>query len=69
MTNLEILRRNAGLSRKRLAELSGVNERTIKSYEAETRSVERAGIEKLMRLSKGLNCSIADIVSREGEEK
>ena len=52
----------AGLTQKELASLSGVPLRVIRSYEQGQRSLENAGAESILRLSRVLSCQIEDLL-------
>lgn len=52
----------AGLTQKELASLSGVPLRVIRSYEQGQRSLENAGAESIVRLSRALSCQIEDLL-------
>lgn len=52
----------AGLTQKELASLSGVPLRVIRSYEQGQRSLENAGAESALRLSRALSCQIEDLL-------
>ena len=52
----------AGLTQKELASLSGVPLRVIRSYEQGQRSLENAGAESILRLSRALSCQIEDLL-------
>ena len=62
MTNLEILRRNAGLSQTQLSELSGVTARTIRAYEQRQSDISKAQFNILNALSMTLGCSVYDLM-------
>ena len=62
MTNLEIFRRNAGLSQTQLSELSGVTARTIRAYEQRQSDISRAQFNILNALSMTLGCSVYDLM-------
>ena len=63
-TNLKIIRRQAGLSQRRLAELSGVPLRTIQQYEQRQKNINKAQAEYLMRLSHTLCCWVDNLVEK-----
>ena len=52
----------AGLTQKELASLAGVPLRVIRSYEQGQRSLENAGAESILRLSRALSCQIEDLL-------
>ena len=55
---LKRARRNAGLTQKELASLSGTTLRVIRAYEQGKRSLENAGAESVLRLSRVLGCPV-----------
>lgn len=61
-TNLQTLRKRAGLSQKQLAELSGVSIRMIQQYEIMDKDINKASAISLLRLSKVIGCSIEDLL-------
>lgn len=63
-TNLKLLRQNAGLSQRGLAELSGIPVRTIQQYEQRRKSINKAQVEYLALLAGALCCEIRDLLER-----
>lgn len=63
-TNLRLLRQRAGLTQRRLAELSGVPVRTVQQYEQRQKNINKAQAERLVRLSKVLCCGIGDLMEK-----
>lgn len=63
-TNLKLMRQNAGLSQRRLAELSGVPIRTIQQYEQRQKNINKAQAEYLVLLSKVLCCDVEDLLEK-----
>lgn len=63
-TNLKLLRQNAELSQRELAELSGVPVRTIQQYEQRQKNINKAQAEYLVMLAKVLCCGIEDIMEK-----
>lgn len=63
-TNLKILRQNAGLSQRELAENSGVPMRTIQQYEQRQESINKAQAETLVMLAKALCCRVEDLIEK-----
>lgn len=61
-TRLETARRSAGLSRKRLSDLSGVNLRTIEAYEQRKSDINKASVGTVKKISEILKCSIESII-------
>ena len=66
---LEIARRNAKISRKKLAELSGVDSRTIESYEQGVRNINIANVQIVRALAKALQVPIEAILDDEDTEE
>lgn len=61
-TNLKLLRKNAGISQRELAELSSVPLRTIQQYEQRQKNINKAQTEYLILLSQVLCCNIQDLM-------
>lgn len=61
-TNLEVLRKRAGLSQADLANLSGVSFRSIQMYEQRRNDISRAQFNILNALARVLGCSIYDLM-------
>ena len=59
---LKKLRQERGLSQVELAALSGVPERTIRSYEQGTTDISKAQAETLYALSQVLGCTIEELI-------
>ena len=59
---LKTLRKKRKLTQEQLAILSGVNIRTIRSYEQGTSDLAKAQGETLLMLAKALNCSVEDLL-------
>ena len=59
---LKTLRKKRKLTQEQLATLSGVNIRTIRSYEQGTNDLAKAQGETLLMLAKALNCSVEDLL-------
>ena len=57
------LREEKGLTQEQLAILSGVNIRTIRSYEQGTIDLAKAQGETLLMLAKALNCTVEDLLN------
>lgn len=60
---LKRLRRNVHLTQKRLASLSGISLRAIRAYEQSQTSLANASADSLVRLSKAIGCTPADLLS------
>lgn len=63
-TNLKLRRRQAGLSQKELADLSGIPLRTIQQYEQRQKNINKAQVEYLVRLSKTLYCEVECLIEK-----
>ena len=48
-----------------LANLTGIGIKSIASYEQHPERINKASIEKLIKMSDSLNCTIDDIVEKE----
>ena len=59
---LKILRQKRKLTQEQLATLSGVNVRTIRSYEQKTNDLAKAQGETLLMLAKALDCSVEELL-------
>lgn len=62
MSNLKQLRQRAGLTQQQLSDLSGVNLRTIRSYEWQQRDISKASGNILLALSKALGVDVVDLL-------
>ena len=60
---LKRLRQERKLTQEQLAALSGVNVRSIRSYEQRSNALSKAQGETLMMLAKVLNCTVEDLLS------
>ena len=63
-TNLKLLRQNAGLSQRDLADLSAIPIRTIQQYEQRQKNINKAQAEYLVVLSKVLCCEVEDLIEK-----
>lgn len=61
-TKLQFFRKKAGLTQKELAELSGINLRTLQQYEIRGKDINKAAGEVINRLAYVLNCNFYDIM-------
>lgn len=62
---MKLLRQNAGLSQRELAEQSGVPLRTIQQYEQRRKNINRAQAEYLIMLAKALCYVVEDLIEKE----
>ena len=63
--SLKEIRTNKGLSRRELAELSGVNEQTIVALEIGKNDPSEAKISTLIKLAKALRCKVRHLYPQE----
>lgn len=68
MTNLKRIRKAAGLSQSKLAEISGVNLRMIQYYEQGAKDINKAEVLTVYRLAQALNCIVEDLIEKEKAE-
>lgn len=61
-TNLKLLRSQAGLSQRQLADLSGVPLRTIQQYEQRRKNINKAQAEYLVMLAQSLSCHVTQLL-------
>ena len=61
-TNLHRIRKAAGLTQKELAELSGVNLRTLQQYEIGLKDINRASGAAINALALALRCNFYDVM-------
>ena len=61
-SRLQLRRKELGLTQKELAELAGVNLRTLQQYENKSKDINKASVETVLALSKVLYCEIRDII-------
>ena len=69
MTNLQRIRKERGLSQRKLAELSGVNLRMIQKYESEEKDINHARAITVSWLAGALKCEINVLLEAEGVDK
>ena len=61
--NLRTLRELKGISRKDLAELTGVSFRSIQDYEQGHKELSSAKAETILKMAKALDCTMEDLIS------
>lgn len=66
VSNIEALRRNAGLTQRQLAEAVGVTEATLRNWEKNRNSVEL--FQRVARLCAALGCKPEDLIRLEPPE-
>ena len=59
---LQQQRKRCGYTQKRLAEISGVNLRTLQQYELKAKDIDKASVQTVLALSNALGCGIEDII-------
>lgn len=62
---MKSLREKAGLSRKQLAEKTGINIRTIEAYEQGLKDINGAKLKTLLRLCSALGCKLNELITDE----
>lgn len=62
MENLKRIRRDKGLTQKKLSEKSGVSLDTIKSYEIGRRNLKNAKYSTLSKLARVLECEEGELI-------
>lgn len=60
-TNLKLQRERMGLSQSQLADMSGINIKTIQAYEQRQKDIKSAKFDTLQKLSSVLGCEIIDL--------
>jgi transcriptional regulator with XRE-family HTH domain len=65
MTNLQKLRKAAGLSQSQLARAAGVPVRTLQELEAGRKNINKSAVITVLRLADVLGCNIRDILEAE----
>jgi DNA-binding XRE family transcriptional regulator len=63
-TNLQRIRKRAGITQGELANRSGVSVRTIQQYEQRRKDVNKAQLETAMALARALNCQPSQLFER-----
>lgn len=62
-TRLEATRRAAGMSRKKLSELSGISSRVIERYEQGRTDINDASASHVRNIAKALGCQMENIMN------
>lgn len=58
MTKLQTIRKASGLSQSQLADLSGVNLRSLQYYEQGAKDLNKAAAETVFALARALGCTM-----------
>lgn len=61
-TNLQKVRKAAGLSQSQLAQRAGVSLRTLQHYEIGSKDIRKAAVETVLALAEALNCDLKEII-------
>lgn len=64
-TKIKELRKQKGMSRQELSEKTGINSRTLESYEQGRKDINGAKLKTLLKLCATLNCNLGDILEDE----
>lgn len=64
-SKLQFFRKKAGLTQKELADLSGINLRTLQQYEIMSKDINKASGESINKLASVLQCNFYDIMELE----
>lgn len=65
MNNLKSIRESAAMTQKELADLSGVNVRSIQAYESGLRDLSGASVSVVYSLARALGCKIEELIGQE----
>ena len=63
-TNLKRIRTTYGYTQQELSDLSGVSLRSIQLYEQRNKDINKAGVDRLYRISKVFSCKIEDLIEK-----
>lgn len=61
---LKEIRESKGITQKALAEMSGVNPRTVQNFEQGKSDINKAAAIKVYALAKALNCAVEDLIEK-----
>jgi len=61
---LKKIREAKGITQKALAELSGVNQRTVQNFEQGKNDINQAAVIKVYALTKALDCTVEDLIEQ-----
>jgi transcriptional regulator with XRE-family HTH domain len=64
-SKLKKMRTSKGMTQSELANLSGINKKSIASYEQNPEKINKVSVEKIIILSDCLGCEVSDIVETE----
>lgn len=63
-SNLKRIRVMKGFTQQDIAALSGINIKSIASYEQDPEKINKASVETIYQLADSLGCDISDIIER-----
>ena len=63
MNKLKEIRMSKGLSQSKLADLAGINVRTLQHYEQGSKDFDHAKIETIFSICNVLGCKLSDIIT------
>lgn len=61
---LKEIRKSKGITQEALAEMSGVNLRTVQNFEQGKANINGAAVIKVYALAKALDCTIEDLIEK-----
>ena len=64
MTNLQTRRKEAGISQKMLADMSGIPLKTIQQYEQRRKDINRANVDYVLSMARVMNCDIEMLLEK-----
>lgn len=64
MTCLQIQRKQAGISQKMLADMSGIPLKTIQQYEQRRKDINRANVDYVLSMARVMNCDIEVLLEK-----
>lgn len=62
MTNLQKMRKAAGMSQSELARAAGLSLRTLQALESGARDINKLAVRTALNIAKTLNCSVEEIL-------
>ena len=65
MTNLKRLRLKSGLTQSQLAQITGLNLRTLQYYEQGINKIDQARLTTLLKIAIALTCKIKDLLEEQ----
>ena len=64
MTNLQRIRKAAGISQAKLSALSGVNAQMIAFYEQQVKDINAAGAMTVYKMAQALYCTVEELIEK-----